>query len=79
MSFPLRGRGLKSSGPIRSIKGILSFPLRERGLKLYKTIKTIIIECRSPCGERGLKFLDFTPFWAYNNCSPAGTWVNIVI
>ena len=51
MSFPLRGRGLKSSGPIRSIKGILSFPLRERGLKSAPGSRTARQDRRSPHGN----------------------------
>ena len=30
-----------------------------------------------PLQQRRLKSLDITPKYAYNNCSPAGTWIEI--
>ena len=78
LSFPLRERGLKFSMVAASVFGTRSFPLRETWIEIEYFGYGVEGRTQSfPLQQRRLKSLDITPKYAYNNCSPAGTWIEI--
>lgn len=56
----------------------MSFPLRETWIEIEYFGYGVEGRTQSfPLQQRRLKSLDITPKYAYNNCSPAGTWIEI--